>query len=344
VSGFVTTPANATFTRAVRGELSHLAETRVCCRLAEIAALLRTAGTFHIRGGVSDEERYGLHVATTVQSAAALVYSHFKLFGAEGRLYTRREPRLRRRLVYEVHFDGSAATLQALNELGVISDRFRLEPGIPARLVKRRCCKSAFLRGCFLGAGSVNPPLREAHLELLTPHEDFAADLAGLLRRMEYHPGVYNRRGTEVVYLKGRDEVAQLLAFMGAQEAALRLEEAAVFKEVRAQANRLANCDEANSRRSSDAAVRQLEAIDYLERVDLLGRLPTALREMADLRREHPYSSLVELADKGAEPLSRSALNHRLRRLVEAAEEAGYVARQTARAGRRAAGPTGGLC
>jgi DNA-binding protein WhiA len=90
--------------------------------------------------------------------------------------------------------------------------------------------------------------------------------------------------------------------------------------------------------------VRQLEAIDYLERVDLLGRLPTALREMADLRREHPYSSLVELAGEGPEALSRSALNHRLRRLVDAAEEAGYVARESARSGSRGAGTAGGLC
>ena len=205
--------------------------------------------------------------------------------------------------------------------------------------MKKRCCKSAFLRGCFLGAGSVNPPAREAHLEILTPHEDFAADLAGLLRGLEYHPGVYNRRGAEVVYLKGRDEVAQLLAFMGAQEAALRVEEAAVLKEVRAQANRLANCDEANSRRSSDAAVRQLEAIEHLERAGLLALLPAALQEMADLRRDHPYLSLAELVDKGPEPLSRSALNHRLRRLVDAAEESGYTPREAsgkggARAGR----------
>jgi DNA-binding protein WhiA len=344
VSPGANAPVTATFTRAVRDELTHLNENRTCCRLAEMAALLRTAGTFHIRGGVSDEERYGLHVATTVQAAAALVYSYFKSFGAEGRLFTRREPRLRRRLVYEVHFDGSAATLQALNELGIISDRFRLEPGIPARLVKRRCCKSAFVRGCFLGAGSVNPPAREAHLEILTPHEDFAADLARLLRGLEYHPGVYTRRGSEVVYLKGRDEVAQLLAFMGAQGAAVRVEEAAVLKEVRAQANRLANCDEANSRRSSDAAVRQLEAIEYLERAGVLAQLPAALRETADVRREHPYLSLGELVDKGPEPLSRSALNHRLRRLVDAAEEVGYVPRETSGTGAGRAGRAGGLC
>ena len=85
---------------------------------------MRTAGSFHIRGGGSEEERYALHLATTVQPAARLVYSHFKAFGAEGRLLTRREPRFQHRLVYEVHLPGSPAALQALNEMGVLSDSF----------------------------------------------------------------------------------------------------------------------------------------------------------------------------------------------------------------------------
>lgn len=310
------------FTRAVREELARHGAARRCCRLAEVAGLVRTSGSFHIRGGVSEEDRYGFHLTTTVQSAARLVYSHFKAFGAEGRLYTRREPRFRRRLLYEVHLAGSPATLQALNELGVLTDSFRLEPGIPWRVVKSRCCKAAFLRGCLLGAGSINAPLREAHLEILTAQEALARDLVTLLRGLEFHPGVYVRRGDHVVYLKGREEVAELLALAGAQRAALVLEEQSVIKDVRARANRLANCDEANSRRASAAAVRQLRAIETLERAGLLAALPPALRDVAELRRTHPYSSLTELSVESA-GLSRSALNHRLRRLVEAAEESG---------------------
>jgi cell division protein WhiA len=318
------TVSGPSFTREVREELVRLGETRDCCRMAEIAGLVRSTGTFHIRSGASEEERYGLHLATTVQAAARIAYSHFKRFGATGELLTRREPRFKRRLIYEVHLQGSPATLQALNELGILSDSFRLEPGIPSRLLRRRCCRSAFLRGVLLGAGSVNTPQRDAHLEILTTHEAFAVDLADLLRTLGFHPGVYQRRAAHVVYLKGREEVAELLAFAGAQEAALRLEEEAVLKEVREQANRLANCDEANLRRTSRASQRQLDAISYLERHGILRTLPAALQEVAELRQEFAHLNLTELAAEGPEGLTRSAVNHRLRRLVEAAREAGW--------------------
>jgi DNA-binding protein WhiA len=311
------------FTREVREELVRQSESRACCRMAEVAAIVRATGTFHIRGGDSDEERYGLHVATSVQAAAKLVYSYFKQFGTIGELGTRREPRFKRRLIYEVHLQGSASTLQALNELGILSDSFRLEPGIPPRLLRRRCCRSAFLRGCLIGAGSVSTPQRDTHLEFLSPHEGFSADLAALLRSQGFHPGVYVRRGAHVVYLKGREEVTELLALAGAQEAALRLEEVAVLKEVREQANRLANCDEANLRRTNRASQRQLDAIAFLERVGAMNTLPPALREVAELRQEFPDLNLADLAAEGPDELSRSAVNHRLRRLLEAAREAG---------------------
>jgi DNA-binding protein WhiA len=126
-----------------------------------------------------------------------------------------------------------------------------------------------------------------------------------------------------VVYLKGRDEVAGLLALAGAHESALMVEEQAVVKEVRSRANRLANCDAANLRRTSIAASRQLEAIAQLEQSGRLRSLPAALREMADLRRRYPYMNLAELAEVAGGELSRSAVNHRLRRLVEAAERVG---------------------
>jgi hypothetical protein len=235
-------------------------------------------------------------------------------------LLTRREPRFQHRLVYEVRVKGTPAALQALNEMGVLSDSFELRPGISRRLVKKSCCRSAFLRGCLIGAGSANSPLREAQLEILTPHETLAGDLVRLLQAMEFHPGMRFRRGSYVVYLKGRDEVAGLLALAGAHEAALQVEEQSVVREVRSRANRLANCDSANLRRTSGAAARQLEAIATLRRSGRLERLPAALREAAELRVRYPYLNLGELAEAGGEGVSRSAMNHRLRRLVQAAE------------------------
>lgn len=311
------------FTRTLREELARVEEKRPCCKVALMAGLLHTAGTFLIRGGVADDQRYEVRLATTVQSTAKIAYSQFKAFGAEADLVTRREQRLQQRLVYEVHVKGSPATIQALNEMGALSDSFQLVHGIARRVVKKACCRSAFLRGCLLGSGSSNSPQREANLEIISGYEDFAADLARLLSDLEFHPGRRVRRGSYVVYLKGRDEVAGLLALAGAHESALMVEEQAVVKEVRSRANRLANCDAANLRRTSTASARQLEAIARLEGSGRLQSLPAALREMADLRRRYPYMNLAELAEVAEGELSRSAVNHRLRRLVEAAERLG---------------------
>lgn len=311
------------FTRAFREELARVEQRQSCCRVAAVAGLMHTAGTFVIRGGATEAERYEILVATTVQGAAKMVYSLFKAYGADGELLTRREPRFRHRLIYEVRLKGTPAALQGLNEMGALSDSFQLQPGIVRRLVKKGCCRSAFIRGCLIGAGMANSPQREAHLEIVTPHQAFADDLCVLLKDMDFHPGQRFRRGSHVVYLKGRDEVAGLLALAGAHQSALAIEQQAVVKEVRSRANRLANCDAANLRRTSSAALRQLEAISLLERTGRLGTLPPALREMAELRLCHPYMNLSELAETAGEGISRSAVNHRLRRLVEAAERLG---------------------
>jgi len=312
----------ATFTREVREELARRESGRPCCRRAEIAALVRSIGTFRIRGGNSGE-RYAFRMETTVRSTAERVYSFMKSFGVEEGLVVHREPRFQKRLVYQVEIEGSPAALQTFNEMGVLSDSFRLEQGIPGRLVKRGCCRKAFLRGCILGGGSINAPRKETHLEFVTPHPSFAEDLVQLLQSSDIRAGLYVRRGSQVVYVKGREQVAEVLAIAGAARSALRLAEEGVIKEVRARANRLANCDEANLRRTSVAARKQLDAIEQLEKSGLLGNLPAALQEAAEIRRENPYFSLRELEEEGGSGLSRSALNHRLRRLILAAEKVG---------------------
>ncbi len=311
------------YTRVLREELAHVEGKQDCCRLAAVAGLVHTAGTFHIRGGATDEERYEIMVATTVQAAARMVYSHFKGLGAEGQLVTSREPRFLHRLVYEVHLPGTPAALQALNEMGVLSDSFGLRTGIAPWLIKKTCCRSAFVRGCLMGAGSTNTPQKETHLEIPTPHEDLCNDLVRLLADMGFHPGHTVRRGCYVLYVKGRDEVAGLMALAGAHSAALELQEQGVMKEVRGRANRVVNCDSANVRRTGTAASKQLAAIAFLQRSGRLMALPPAIREIAELRIENPHLNLAELAEAAGEGLTRSAVNHRLRRLVEAAERAG---------------------
>ena len=211
------------FTRAVREELAHDEERTPCCRLAEVAGLVRTSGSFHIRGGTSEEDRYGLHLSTTVQPAARLAYSHFKAFGAEGRLLTRREPRLHRRLRLRGASGGHRPRCcRRSTSSGVLTDSFRSGPASPGGWYVARCCKAAFLRGCLLGAGSINRPVQEAHLEILTPQGRWRGDLVALLRGLDFAAGTYMRRGgSRRLPERPRQQVAELLAFAGAQRRGL---------------------------------------------------------------------------------------------------------------------------
>jgi len=127
----------AGLTRTFREELARVQERRPCCRIAVLAGLMHTAGSFLIKGGASEADRYEVRLSTTVQAAAKMAFSQFKSFGADGELLTHREPRFHQRLIYELRLKGSPSTLQALNEMGVLSDSFQLQPGIARRLVKQ---------------------------------------------------------------------------------------------------------------------------------------------------------------------------------------------------------------
>ncbi|MBC7294665.1 MAG: DNA-binding protein WhiA, partial [Thermoleophilia bacterium] len=164
------------FTRSFREELARVPEERTCCRMALLAGLIHTCGTFLIRGGTDEAHRYEVKLETPVQAVARLAYSRFKTLGLEVELLVYREPHFRHRLLYEVKLPGSLTTLQTLNELGLITDQFQLHLGIARRVVKKGCCRSAFLRGCLMGAASANAPERETHLEIATSHQAFAQD------------------------------------------------------------------------------------------------------------------------------------------------------------------------
>lgn len=208
---------------------------------------------------------------------------------------------------YAVRVEGNRA-VQAIEELRIERERALREAG--ARL---GCpAGAAYLRGAFQGAGSVTPPgyRRGHHLEFVHPQEEFVKRLATLSRAPLR---IVMRRGRWVAYAKGADWVTTLLAQMGLHEAVLEYEARAVLGEAKANANRVTNFDAANAARTAAAAVRQQEALEKLDPENL----PEALGEMLALRLEHPDASLAELARLGG--ISKSAANHRLRRLASRA-------------------------
>lgn len=183
---------------------------------------------------------------------------------------------------------------------------------------ERPCCRRAFLRGVFLGAGSLMAPHRGYHLEFALRSPGAAATVASVLETFELAPGRYQRRERWVVYLKGAEAIARCLSAIGASRGLLEFQGFRVVQEVRAGVNRRTNTETANLNKSIRSAMDQAREMRRLEAGGHLGRLPPALREAAALRLRHPRAGLVELAGRAG--LSKSAMNGRLRRLATLAQ------------------------
>lgn len=183
------------------------------------------------------------------------------------------------------------------------------------------CCRAAFLRGAFLSCGTVTDPNKDYHLEFILPFMNLAKDVMTLLGEgLDFHPSMVNRKGSFVVYIKGGDRIADLMAYLGAGNAAMELIQVRMLKEVRNNVNRKTNFETANIDKTVGASARQIQAIQKLIDTAGLQSLPEELRETAVLRLENPELSLRELGQLFQMPVSRSGVNHRLRRLLEEAE------------------------
>jgi len=187
-------------------------------------------------------------------------------------------------------------------------------------MVEEECCRAAFLRGCFFAGGSITDPAKRYHLELTSSHLQASRELEVLLRESGYPPKSVARNGSSVTYFKQSDQIEDFLTLIGAPVAAMRLMSTRLEKELRNSVNRRLNCDSANLDKSVEAAQSQGEAIRKLQAAGKLMDLPDKLQQTAALRLEYPELSLSELAEEFDPPVTKSCLNHRLRKLVELAE------------------------
>jgi len=294
----------------VRTELAAIEPRRLCCRLAELSALVRSAGTLHLRGS----GRISVHLETASAAVARRAFSLVRSYGVPCEIRTFRRRAFDRATRYQLHLDEDPRALQVLHEAGVLDGKLAPLDHLPRRVVARSCCRASYLRGALLASGSVSGP-RNAHMELRAASIEGADFLAGLARAAGISLTVRDRGRHAVAYAKGVETIADALAFVGAQDTALRLGESIVVSSTRGRANRLANADHANLKRTSTAAAAQLAAIGRLESVGRLVALSPELREIADLRRRHPTLSLSDLAARCRPPATRSAVQRRLARL-----------------------------
>ncbi len=190
-------------------------------------------------------------------------------------------------------------------------------------VVEEECCKNAFLRGAFLAGGSVTDPEKGYHLELTTTHQSVARECYALMHEvMGFAPKLASRGGGKVLYIKQSDLISDFLTYLGAPVAAMGIIEAKLEKELNNKVNRRCNCDDANTSKVVEAAQVHLSAIRVLREKGLLTRLPQKLQQAAKAREENPESNLTELASMMQPPITKPAMNHRLKKLVQYAQEA----------------------
>ena len=304
-----------TFTQAVKRELDTVTPSEGHCRRAQLAGLVFGAGTVELGSGGRLAVRVSLALPATARHLLGLLHP----YGLQAEVRTADTAPVGRR--YEVVLGDGPRDLQVLNEIGVLSDGFTVNMDVPQRLVRQRCCLVAFVRGLFLGCGSISMPGAPVHAEFTVESADLAQQVAALLGRLGLPFSVAERERNLACYTKRGETAADLLAVLGAYDARLRWEEHLVLGQVRESANRMANCDEANARRAAAAGRRQAAAARRLMADRSWAWLPRTVQDAARLRLRYPYLSLQEMAARSRPPLSKSALNHRLRRLMALADE-----------------------
>ncbi|MGM9662406.1 MAG: DNA-binding protein WhiA [Oscillospiraceae bacterium] len=282
-----------------RGQLGHL-----CCARAEAYGVLLYCNVF-----TADEVRV---VTEHPAFAARLPRLFARAFGVSfDALPAGGE---KSKAVFRISDEGKLAHI--MDVLGY--DRSQsLAAHVNLALLEEDCCRAAFLRGAFLAGGSVIDPEKRYHLELATTHMRASGEVEALLREMGASPKSVRRGGYYVIYFKQSEHIEDLLTLIGAPVAAMEVMNTKVEKELRNQINRKLNCDTANLDKTVDAARAQIEGIRKLDKFGVMEQLPDKLKETAAKRLLYPELTLSELAEEFDPPITKSCLNHRLRKIME---------------------------
>lgn len=208
------------------------------------------------------------------------------------------------------------AVRRIFNAFGLDADRAPFT-GMNRAVLEEECCRTAFLRGVFLGGGSVADPMKRYHLEIVTSRYNLSRELISFLQEMELEPKCTLRRSNYVLYFKYSELIENFLTRIGSPMYAMKIMSAKVEKDVRNQINRKVNCETANITKTVNAAYVQCRAIAKLREAGAFDALPDVLRETAVLREDNPDLPLSQLAALFDPPLNRTTLNYRLNRLIE---------------------------
>jgi hypothetical protein len=303
------------FAAQTKKELTMI-EADTCCQLAELSALIRMNGAVQL-----SRRRMVLDVSTENAAIARRIFTLVKSrFGISAELLVRKKMRLKKNNVYIVRIPNRVE--EVLNALHIVSEGFQFTPGIDQTVIKKSCCRRAYLRGAFLAGGSVNNPEGSSyHLEIFSSDEEHCRDLTALANRFRLNARYIERKKGFVLYIKEGEKIIEFLNIIGAHQALFKFEDVRIMRDMRNSVNRIVNCETANLNKTIGAAMRQIENIRLLEREIGLQNLPEKLREVAEVRLAHPDMNLKEVGELLKGKVSKSGVNHRLRKIDELAEK-----------------------
>ena len=297
------------FAGGAKAELCRTVPGKLCCAAAECFGILLFCNSFtreNIRI-VTESREFAWHLPRVFDRAFGVEFDSFPSLKAPGKL------------VFQISDPDKIGHIMAVFGFDA-QDTLALHVNLP--VVEEECCKHAFLRGAFLAGGSVTDPIKGYHLEITTTHGAVARETYLLMGEvLGFYPKTTQRSGNQILYLKQSEQISDLLAYLGASVAAMGIMEARLEKELNNKVNRRCNCDDANTSKVVDAAQEQLAAIRVLKERGVYEKLPPKLQQAAIAREQNPESSLTELAGLMEPPISKPAMNHRLKKLVELSKE-----------------------
>ncbi|MEW4370956.1 DNA-binding protein WhiA [Paenibacillus kandeliae] len=287
-----------------------------CCEYAELSALIRMNGSVQV-----SNKKIILDISTENAAIARRIYSLIKKhFAVHTELLVRKKMRLKKNNVYIVRIP--AGVQEILSRLKIVSEGFMFTPGINKDMVSKNCCKRAYLRGAFMAGGSVNNPEGSSyHLEIASMYEEQCQALVDLANEFQLNARCIERKKGFILYIKEGEKIIEFLSIIGAHQALFKFEDVRIMRDMRNSVNRIVNCETANLNKTIGAAVRQIDNIRLLQRHLGLEQLPDKLREVAEIRLAHPDMNLKEVGEMLKGGVSKSGVNHRLRKIDELAEK-----------------------
>lgn len=309
------------FSSKVKGEICRSSNLSKEEATSQLSAIMKVSGTISFASG----KQLSFKITTENPAIARLIFKLLKEhFNIHTKLMVKRSNSLKKNNIYMVVITEDMGVKSLLKETKILKEEdglISLDYGIDSTLIASEECKRSYIRGAFLGGGSISNPEKTYHLEFVTHSIEYAEDLCKLINKYGLTSKVIQRKSSYIVYIKEGEQIVDLLNIIGAHSSLLELENIRIMKEMRNNVNRLVNCETANLSKTVNAAIRQVESIRLIQREIGLARLPKNLRDIAELRLNYPDESLKELGEMLDPPVGKSGVNHRLRKIEKIADE-----------------------